>query len=179
MRYPASNAIVVRILLAISIILAFVVAYLYNEMASSRLPYAVGASVVSASQLPPGMVLKHFDVPANEPVPTIGLDIAQDSMGAWEVHVTTTNFTYAPEHINGDPVPGEGHVHLYIDNDLIIMLGPWYRIDSLSPGDHTIRVGLFNNDHSAYFADGQQIQASTTVHVSAATPLQGQSMQMK
>jgi hypothetical protein len=129
--------------------------------------YVIGSPVAPQSQLPKGMVLKTFDVPAEEPAPTVAFDISEDSMGGWDVHAMTTNFTIAPEHLNGAAVPGEGHLHLYIDDNLIIMLGDWYHIDALAPGDHVIKVGLFNNNHSAYAVNGVQVIAEKTVHVSA------------
>ena len=133
---------------------------------SSRMPYVVGSPVIPATEMPAGMTMKTFDVSAEQPTPTIGFDITKDTMGGWDVHVTTTNFIFTPEHLDGAAVAGEGHVHLYIDNTLIIMLAPWYHIDSLTPGAHTIRVGLFNNDHSAYSINGQHIEASKQIVVS-------------
>ena len=94
-------------------------------------------------------------------------------MGGWDVHVATTNFTFSPEHLDGAPVAGEGHVHLYIDNNLIIMLGPWYHIDSLAPGPHEIRVGLFNNDHSAYSINNQHVEAAKQITISGITTMMG------
>ena len=134
---------------------------------SSQLPYTIGSPVISATQMPIGMVMKTFVVQPSEAVPTIAFTVAEDTMSGWDVHVTTTNFTFAPEHLNGVPVAGEGHVHLYIDNNLIIMLGDWYHIDSLTLGTHTIKVGLFNNDHSAYSVNGVPVEAEQQVTVGA------------
>jgi len=93
------------------------------------------------------------------------MTITEDSMKGWNVHVITTNFTFTPEQLDGATVAGDGHVHLYIDGHLIIMLGDWYHIDALTPGTHTIKVGLFNNDHSAYAVNGNNIEASQTITV--------------
>ena len=150
----------------VSIIFASILLVQYQKDSSSKLPYVIGSPVTSATQIPAGMVMKTFEVLSNEPTPTIGFDITPDSMGGWDVHVATTNFTFTPEHLDGLPVAGEGHVHLYIDNNLIIMFGPWYHIDSLTPGIHTIRVGLFNNDHSAYSLNGVHIESQKQITVS-------------
>ncbi len=152
------------VVLAFIVLASILLVEIYN-VNSLVLPYEVGVPVTPASQLPLGMTLKTFDVQPDEPTPSISFDINEDSMNSWEVRVTTTNFTFTPEHINGAPIPGEGHVHLYIDNHLIIMLGPWYHIHALSPGVHTIKVGLFNNDHSVYSVNGTYMETSRTIDV--------------
>lgn len=161
-----THKIIIAVLIFSVIFLASVLLTRVQNDALLKLPYVVGSPVISATEMPVGMVMKTFDVSQNEPSPTIAFSMMQDSMGGWDVHVMTTNFTFSPEHLDGAPVLGEGHVHLYIDNDLIIMLGPWYHIDSLTPGFHTIRVGLFNNDHSAYSINGIHIESQKQITVS-------------
>ena len=159
--------IVITVLLLLVIILAsLLLARIANDAAANaKMPYVIGSPVIPGSDMPAGMVMKTFNVLPSEPTPTISFNITPDTLGGYDVQVMTTNFTFTPEHLDGAPVPGEGHVHLYIDNDLIIMLGPWYHIDILTPGAHTIRVGLFNNDHSAYNANGANIQAVQQITV--------------
>ena len=168
----------VQLLSLTVIFLLIVIAVMWHAAVTNKVPYGIGSPVIPSSMLPAGMVLKTFDVPENLSTPTIAFNLAQDSMGGWDVHVTTTNFTFAPEHLNGDARPGEGHVHLYIDNNLIIMLGDWYHIDSLTPGKHTIRVGLFNNDHSAYAVNGEKIEAQKVITVPSEVPSDAASMHM-
>jgi hypothetical protein len=158
----------ISILALLVIILASIVVVDVQKRHAAQLPYTVGSPTLAATSMPPGMVMKTFEVTANEPVPTVSFDITQDSMGGWNVHATTTNFTFAPEHLDSQPVAGEGHLHLYVDNNLIIMLGPWYHLDSLTPGPHTIRVGLFNNDHSAYSVNGTHLEQEKDITVPAA-----------
>jgi hypothetical protein len=159
--------IIISILLLAVIVLASVLFARIQDDAAKNTPYTIGSPVTPATQLPMGMVMKTFPVASSEPTPTLSFDINQDTMEGWDVDVHTTNFTFAPEHINGVPVAGEGHVHLYIDNNLIIMLGPWYHIDHLSPGQHIIRVGLFNNDHSIYTVNGARVEVEKTINVGA------------
>lgn len=144
------------------IILASLLIDEVQKTTSLTLPYTEGSIVTPATEMPAGMVVMTYPASPTS-TPTIGLQITKDSMGGWDVFAPTTNFTFSPEHLNGAPVQGEGHIHLYIDNYLIIMLSPWYHIDSLSKGTHVIKVGLFNNDHSAYQINGVQIEATTTV----------------
>jgi hypothetical protein len=162
-----------RLLGLVVIFLLIIIAVMTHTILANKPSYAVGAPVTPSSMLPAGMTLKTYDVASTTSAPTVGFTIRQDSMGGWDVHATTTNFAISPEHLNGAAMPGEGHLHLYIDDNLIIMLGDWYHIDSLAPGTHVVRVGLFNNDHSAYAIDGRQIQAEQTVSVPARQPSDG------
>jgi hypothetical protein len=161
------NNVIVSILVFLIIIVASLFLVKLQEEKALELPYTIGSPIIPSTDMPLGMVMKTFEVPSTEPTPTIAFDASKDSMGGWDIHVTTTNFTFTPEHLNGVPVAGEGHAHLYIDNNLIIMLGPWYHIDSLSPGVHTIRAGLFNNDHSAYSINGTHIEAQQQINTSS------------
>ncbi|HVY36269.1 MAG TPA: hypothetical protein VG982_03310 [Candidatus Paceibacterota bacterium] len=162
---PTPYTISITVLVLAIVVLVSVLLAQIRSSAVGKAPYTIGAIVTPTTQMPPGMVMKTFPVPSTEATPTIALEVIHDAMGGYDVHATTTNFSFAPEHLNGLPVAGEGHVHLYIDDHLIIMLGPWYHIDSLTPGPHSIRVGLFNNDHSAYTANGARIEASQELTV--------------
>ena len=115
---------------------------------------------------PAGMVLKTYDLKPTDPVPTVNFDIVRDpvSMGGWDVHVLTTNFTFTPQNVNGTPVADQGHVHLYVDNTMYVIYGPWYHLDNLPPGQHIITVALVANDHSIFAENGQYIEAKKTIN---------------
>ena len=69
----------------------------------------------------------------------------------FSVSVEEENFLLDPDHIGGGDVDGVGHYHVYID-------GAYYgysadhttTVTGISPGDHTLRVELVNNDHPAH-----------------------------
>ena len=152
-------------LILLTLTLAALTIFYYKQYASHYLPFAVSDTIAPAGDLPPGMELKTYTMPAGSSTPTIALSIKQHQMGDYVVHVTTNHFTFAPDKIDDQPAPGEGHIHLYIDNQLIILPSPWYHLTTLTPGTHSIRVALFNNDHSAYVADGKRIETSQTITV--------------
>ncbi|HUD03936.1 MAG TPA: hypothetical protein VMR73_00390, partial [Candidatus Paceibacterota bacterium] len=114
----------------------------------------------------PGMVMKTFDIASSTPTPTIGFMLTKDTLDGYDLHITTTNFTFTPQNINQAPVADQGHVHLYIDTTLTVLLGPWYHIPStmLPPGKHTITVSLNANDHSLFTFQGKPIQATQTLY---------------
>jgi len=124
-----------------------------------------GQTMGPGAMTPAGMMLKTYEVPAGYRTPTVDFTITKDptSMGGWDVHITTTNFTFTPQNVNSAPVPDQGHVHLYVDNTLYVVYGPWYHLDDLSAGTHVITVALAQNDHSIYTKNGQDIQIQKTI----------------
>jgi hypothetical protein len=154
-------------------ILVLIIIILLAVIVAPHLASRVPASAVRAKETmvgmgsgaPAGMMLKTFDVASGEPVPTIRYTIESDGADGWNVHIFTTNFTFTPQNINGEPVAGEGHVHLYIDGVLTVVFGPWYHIDTLASGKHSIEVSLNNNDHSVYSFEGKYIEATSTLSV--------------
>ena len=114
------------------------------------------------SSMSPAMMQKEFNLTANDPVPTISYTLTKDVIGGYDLHVVTTNFTFTPEALNTAPVADQGHVHLYIDGRLYLLLAPWYHIDSIAPGTHSIIVSLNANDHSVFAEAGQPVEATST-----------------
>ena len=47
------------------------------------------------------------------------LEVEPDGKAGFNVRIVPTNFTWAPENVNGDDVAGEGHAHLYLDGEQI------------------------------------------------------------
>src|SRR6185312_12968774 len=112
---------------------------------SSNSPQSDG----SGSSMDADMMLKTFDVPKGQPIPTVTFTIKKESdANEWDVHIITTNFTFAPGKVGNAPKMGEGHIHLFVDGKLYVVLGPWFHIDMLPKGKHTILLRLANNDHS-------------------------------
>ena len=66
----------------------------------------------------------------------------------------------------GSHRPGEGHAHLYVDDRKIARLyAPWFHLDSLPPGTHTLRVELNSNDHRPLTHRGKIIEDTVTLSV--------------
>ncbi len=129
------------------------------------------AAVVSTTE---GRTAPHshhdpIEVPEGTPVPTLRVEVLEDPKSGYNLRLDTTNFTFAPEHVSTDPVPGEGHAHLYIDGEKITRLyGPWYNLPELTPGTHEIRVELSNNNHAPVAHNGRIIEDTAIVEVPGA-----------
>jgi zinc transporter ZupT len=95
-------------------------------------------------------------VPDGAPVPSIHLHIFPDKNSGWNLHLETRNFRFVPA--EKAPLFGEGHAHLYIDGKKVARVhSPWYHLDGLPPGQHTIRVELVNSQHAPYVFKGKSI----------------------
>lgn len=99
--------------------------------------------------------------------PAIALTVHKDPKSGYNVEITTTNFTFAPESASTDTVAGEGHAHIYVDGKKVNRVySNWYHIADLGDaGEHEIRVDLSTNDHSVYSVNGEHVEAETTVIV--------------
>ncbi|MEP0963363.1 MAG: hypothetical protein ABJQ70_14195 [Roseobacter sp.] len=96
--------------------------------------------------------------------PQVDITVEQDPMNGWNVTLSTNNFTFTPQLVNGANKDNTGHAHLYVGGVKIARLyGPHFHIPSLPVGDHDISVNLSSNDHSYYIIDGNRIAARTTV----------------
>jgi hypothetical protein len=152
-----AEALVIIVLAAI-LVEPFIVA---RPQANSAMPG------MASSTMSMGMMQKYTDIPAGDPVPTVDFTLTKDVVGGYDLHVITTNFTFTPELINTAPIADQGHAHLYIDGQLTILLAPWYHLDSLAPGMHTIEVSLNANDHSVFAVAGQDIEVTKQFTASA------------
>lgn len=112
-----------------------------------------------------------FKVPA-EGSPTVDFTVTEDAKGGWNVHIMTTNFTFAPENVNGQNAFGEGHAHLYVDGEKVARVyGQYFHYPEEFDGTKAFRVELNANDHSVYAVNAQKIEAVKEVsHDHSVTP---------
>ncbi|NEQ96353.1 MAG: hypothetical protein F6K30_06455 [Cyanothece sp. SIO2G6] len=109
-----------------------------------------------------------LDVMDPERVPAVTLIVQPDSRSGWNVEVQTENFTFAPERVNQENLPNEGHGHLYVDGEKIARLyGNWYHISHLEPGTREVKVSLHANGHETWTYEGEAIAHTVTVNVPA------------
>ena len=74
-----------------------------------------------------------MEIPSGQ-VPTVNLVVHKDTMKGYNLEVQVTNFNFAPERVNTAAIPGEGHGHIYINNQKLTRLyGSWYYLENLQP----------------------------------------------
>jgi hypothetical protein len=108
------------------------------------------------------------EVPQGKAAPSLRLEVLPDPVkeGNYSLHLVTENFGFAPESVSRDPVLGEGHGHVYVDDFLFCRAyGPWVHIPRLKPGRHVIYVTLNWNNHNEYAVAGKTIGAQATIDV--------------
>lgn len=97
-------------------------------------------------------------VPDSAAVPEVELNIKEDELSGWNIHLETKNFRFTPEKFGQAHVLGEGHAHLYLDDKKIARIyNSWYHLSELLPGAHTLSVTLNTNNHDEYVFDGAVI----------------------
>ena len=90
--------------------------------------------------------------PEDAAKPTLDLDVKVDGTTA-EVSLLTQNFQFVDESesMNGTPVYGQGHAHLYLNGEAIDMVyQPEFLLKKLPKGEHELRVELNYNNHLPY-----------------------------
>lgn len=100
--------------------------------------------------------------------PSVTATLHEDAMGGYNLEVTPANFRFAPEHVNGAVVEGEGHAHVYINGVKYTRLyGSWMYLPAAAfkKGENVVRVTLNANDHSDLAIGSTLVEASTHVTV--------------
>ena len=101
---------------------------------------------------------------AFDQAPVVNLQLFPLAGGGYNVRVQTLNFTFTPQNIDMDPIPGEGHAHLYVDGVKIARLyGEWFHLGALPAEAEALTVTLYANDHSPFTVDG--VPVSDTLHL--------------
>lgn len=96
----------------------------------------------------------------------VGINTLVDGNGGVIVEIPTDGWRWAPESVNGEPVAGEGHAHVYVDGVKVgRAYGPIQYVNPLEPGSHQIRVTLNANDHSEMTVGGFPVEASEMILV--------------
>jgi hypothetical protein len=95
---------------------------------------------------------KAATIPAETTVKKPSLELTVDVSG----HTATINFktdlTISSQHYGKERVPGEGHIHMFVDDDgeKKVITENKYVLKDLTVGNHTVKVSLHNNDHTPY-----------------------------
>lgn len=106
------------------------------------------------------------NLPAGADAPGLAVEVFKDPMAGWNLHVTPTNFRFAPENASATDQPGEGHAHVYANGvKLARLYGEWMHIPELPKGQVEVKVSLNANSHGTLTVDGTPVEASVIVEV--------------
>jgi len=109
---------------------------------------------------------KQVDLAGGPNASTLKIRLVKDAMAGWNLRILTTNFRFAPEHVNKPPVVGEGHAHVYVNGRKIARLySPWMHVGALPKGKVDVSVTLNANTHGPLAVDGKALKVTKTVTV--------------
>jgi uncharacterized protein (TIGR03437 family) len=116
----------------------------------------------------PGLGL--HEVLAGQQPRIVSLNVTPDPLGGFNVLADVENLTFAPQSASQPHVPGEGHLHIYVDGQRVgRMYAESFYLGPLSAGQHEILVEVSGNDHVIYGVGGTPIDVTTTIN--AGSPL--------
>lgn len=94
---------------------------------------------------------------AGENAPALAVSAHKDPEAGWNIHVDTENFRFSPQNASKAHVPGEGHVHVYVDGQKLgRFYGSWVHVTG-SAGQ-SVKVTLNANDHRQIAVDGAPLE---------------------
>ena len=106
-----------------------------------------------------------YELPEGTTVPTVSIEVEADPKSGANLYVEVDDFTVDPESASTEPVPGEGHFHLFVDGERVARFYNQALHLDLEEGEHTVMVEVSANNHAVYTVDGEPIMAMATVEV--------------
>lgn len=105
-------------------------------------------------------------IPEGQPVPRVDLMVYPDPVNGWNLELKLENFALAPERVNEENQPNEGHAHLFVNGKKMGRIySNWYHLSELPQGDNEIKVSLNTNQHEFLMYQGKTIEDVETVTV--------------
>lgn len=120
----------------------------------------------SADHHATGMGHGMLEIDKANPIPSVTLVAHKDSKDGYNLELKTENFKFTPEYVGGNPVPNEGHAHLFVNGQKVARLyGNWFSLSSshLKEGENIVEVSLNANDHSEWVVDGHHVGSVVSV----------------
>lgn len=97
--------------------------------------------------------------------PAVRLEATRDAESGWNLHLVTEAYRFVPERAGQQARGGEGHAHLYLDDERIARVyGPWFHVpaDAVPDGPHELSV-ITAHDHTAWATEGRPVQDTAEV----------------
>ncbi len=137
-----------------------------DTLAFKRFSEALQAFSASRGRKKAGLPDKVIDLARGPTAPTLDIVVAEDQGDGWNLQILTTNFRFAPDHVNQPHQAGEGHARLYINGENVARVyGPWFHIGSLPSGRTEVTVILISNDHHGLTVGDEKLSVTKEIHV--------------
>jgi hypothetical protein len=94
--------------------------------------------VLRDERAPDGHALR--EVPADE-APSVSLEVEPDAHDGWNVHIDVEGFEFTPQASGESAQGGQGHAHLYVDDEKYRLYGTWFHLpyEAIGEGDSRLR----------------------------------------
>lgn len=105
--------------------------------------------------------------------PEVGVEVAPDDDGGWDVRLRIRNFRFSPEGTREKAVAGRGVARLEVNGRHVALLRtPEYRLSGslVQRGTHRITARLYADDGSVWTVDGKPVESTADVTVSEQRP---------
>ena len=113
-----------------------------------------------------------IDLSSLAEVPTVSVTAVADGAGGAILKFAVTGLELVPADPPGHHRPGQGHLHVAVDGNVVTMTAETrYPVTGLSNGHHEVAVTLSANDHRNYGLDDEVIGATTTIMVTGGDDL--------
>jgi hypothetical protein len=104
-----------------------------------------------------GMSHAPIEVGHNQSMPCVKITLYPDTLSGYNIHIETTNFTFAPTHVSTEHIMGEGHAHVYVNGTKVARAYTnWLHLPMVGNGS-MVMVELNANSHAPYSHHGIQI----------------------
>jgi hypothetical protein len=113
--------------------------------------------VLRDERAPDGHALR--EVPADE-APSVSLEVEPDAHDGWNVLLDVEGFEFTPQASGESAQGGQGHAHLYVDDEKYRLYGTWFHLpyEAIGEGERTLMVTLNADDHTTWAVDGEAVQ---------------------
>jgi len=99
-------------------------------------------------------------------LPILNLRVEPYDNFGWVVLYNANNFTFNAHQASGEHIAGEGHGHLYVNDQKITRLyGDPYYLKGLNAGNNVVKITLNTNNHLSYVQDGIPIEKKVKIVV--------------
>jgi len=139
--------------------------------ANDHQPWTVDGEAITASQTvtvpePSGNHAHGAEGVALPALPLLGMNVVPDPKSGWNVDVTIDWLDISAAAVNTDPVDGQGHMHLYVNDQKVTRLyGTWWHLKELPAGRNEIRVTVNGNDHAPLMFNDEPVAVSAFIEV--------------
>jgi hypothetical protein len=114
---------------------------------------------------------RHYREVRKDGAPDVGIEVAPDAAGSWDVRLTVRNFRFSAPGAKDEAVAGRGLAYLFVDGGQVTRLRTAeYRLAArLVPhGTHHVTARLYADDGTVWAVQGKPVESTADITASGA-----------